>query len=146
MHSHILSFSDTHAYTVISTFGNVAAKFKANNSKRLWDTMKTMTGMSSMNKPILTDIEPVFANGLNDIFSHFDPTYNPERYVDILKNTTYTREDRLVIIVDKVRKHFQLPTKEKPWVKEIGDSQDSFQFAYKAGRSKEDAVVTLVHF
>lgn len=47
--------------------------------------MKRMTGMSSVNKPILTDIKPVFANGLNDIFSRFDPAYNPEIYADLLK-------------------------------------------------------------
>lgn len=74
--------------------------FKANNSKRLWDTMKRMIGMSSVNKPFLTDIEPAFAKGLNDTFSRFDPAYNPEKYIDLLKITKYTKKDRLVITVD----------------------------------------------
>lgn len=62
--------------------------------------MKRMTGMSCVNKPILTDMEPVFANGLNYIFSRFDPAFNPEKYVDLLKNTTCKSKDRLVITVD----------------------------------------------
>ena len=31
--------------------------FKANNPKRLWDTMKSMTGMFPSNKPIVTENE-----------------------------------------------------------------------------------------
>lgn len=34
--------------------------FKANNHKRMWDTMKTMTGMSSSSKPIVVDNELQF--------------------------------------------------------------------------------------
>lgn len=36
--------------------------FKANSHKKTWDTMKSMTGMSSPTKPIVTDNELDFSN------------------------------------------------------------------------------------
>ncbi len=42
--------------------------FKTNNTKKVWNIMKTMTGLSSLNKSIVTDNEFCFGNELKYLF------------------------------------------------------------------------------
>ena len=81
--------------------------FKSNNNKKAWDTMKSMTGMSTHAKPIVTDNELEFANDLNVFFARFETTGSSDRCKDLLKNVTPVPSDRITITEDDVRMVFQ---------------------------------------
>ena len=56
--------------------------FKANNPKRVWDIIKSMSGMSSL--AIVTENEASFANDLNKFFARFESSDNSLKCIDIL--------------------------------------------------------------
>ena len=87
--------------------------FKANNSKKVWDTMESMTGMSSPTKPIVTDNEFCFANDLNTFFTRFESLDNSDKCTEILKTIIPTTSDRIVITVEDVRKSFRCTNSKK---------------------------------
>lgn len=81
--------------------------FKANNRKKVWDTMKSMTGMSSPTKPIVTDSEIDFADNLNAFFARFESPDNSNRCTETLRAVTPAPSDRIIITEEDVRKVFQ---------------------------------------
>lgn len=67
--------------------------FKANHHKKAWDTMKSMTGMSSPTKPTVTDNELDFANDLNAFFARFESSDNSSKCTEILRALTPAPSD-----------------------------------------------------
>ena len=59
--------------------------FNSNNHKKTWDTMKSMTGMSSPSKPILTENEGALSNDLNTFFARFESLDNPQSALRYLR-------------------------------------------------------------
>ena len=78
--------------------------------------MKSMTGMTPSNKPIVTENELVFANELNT-FSRFESVSidSIDKCADILDSIMPSEEDRIVISEEVTRRTFlRLNSKKAP--------------------------------
>lgn len=81
--------------------------FMTNNHKKVWDTMKSMTGMSAPTKAIMADNELGLADDLNTFFARYESLDNSYRCTEILKDVTPAPSDRIIITEEDVRKVFQ---------------------------------------
>ena len=81
--------------------------FKTNNHKKVWDTMKSMTGMSAPTKAIMADNERGLADDLNTFFARYESLDNSYRSTEILRAVTPAPSDRIIITEEDVRKVFQ---------------------------------------
>jgi hypothetical protein len=81
--------------------------FNSNNHKKTWDTMKSMTGMSSPSKPILTENEGALSNDLNTFFARFESLDNSSKCTEILKAVIPAPSDRITITEEDVRRVFR---------------------------------------
>lgn len=87
--------------------------FKTKNSKKVWDTMKSMTGMRSPNKSIVTGNDYKFANDLNSYFTRFESSDSLDKCNRILANIQPGPLDRINITADEVRKIFKATNTKK---------------------------------
>lgn len=86
--------------------------FKSNKSRKVWDTMKSMTGMTSSTKPIVTIDEYKFANDLNVFFSRFECSSSHQKCDSVLANI-WPGLDKIEITVDEVRRTFKATNAKK---------------------------------
>lgn len=69
--------------------------YKSKSSKRLWDIMKSMTGLSTPQKALVVDNELEFANQLNGFFARFERSNNTDLGAEITKTIVPSELDRI---------------------------------------------------
>ncbi len=80
---------------------------RSKSSKQLWDTMKAMTGLSTTQKPLVTDNELEFANQLNGFFGRFEKGNDTDLAAEITKTVALSESDRSDVSVEQVRNIFK---------------------------------------